>query len=100
MSRARPTLQEMAPSAAPVVTVPREYTFASGDLTKVDSIGRGANHPVAHISGFGANPGQTIIDWSSAARLGIAVCISSGMSRASQLKQPQGQWGRHAKFHD
>lgn len=63
----QPAIQELAPGTGPVLIVAPEYAFGSGDWLEVDAIVRAAQRPVVFLAGFGATPGQTILDWHAAA---------------------------------
>ncbi|MBR1325703.1 ABC-three component system protein [Bradyrhizobium ottawaense] len=58
-----PALSEMAPGAAPVLIVAPEFAFGSGDWSAVDEAIRQSNRPIVLIAGFGATPGQKILEW-------------------------------------
>lgn len=58
-----PALQHMLPGAEPVVIVAPEYAFGSGDWSAVDAIVRAVSRPIVLLAGFGATPGQVILDW-------------------------------------
>ncbi|MET4791643.1 hypothetical protein ABIF64_003821 [Bradyrhizobium japonicum] len=58
-----PALSEMAPGGGPVLIVAPEFAFGSDDWSAVDEAIRQSNRPIILIAGFGATPGQKILDW-------------------------------------
>lgn len=69
----RSAIAEMLPGAGPVLVVAPEYAFGSSDWKAVDDIVRAANRPVVLIAGFGATPGQVVLDWQIGAVAGGTV---------------------------
>jgi hypothetical protein len=60
-----PALQQMAPGADPIVIVAPEFAFGSGDWDAIDEFVRRTARPIVLFAGFGATPGQTLLDWST-----------------------------------
>lgn len=61
-----PALAEMAPGPEPILVVTPEFAFGSDDWGAIDSAVRHSTRPIILIAGFGATPGQVLLDWHNA----------------------------------
>lgn len=69
-AHAQPALPQLVPGGGPVLVVAPEYAFGSSDWPAIDALVRGAARPIVLLAGFGATPGQTVLDWQAAVEAG------------------------------
>lgn len=58
-------LSEMAPGPQPVLVLAPEFAFGSVDWTAIDAAVRESPRAIVLVAGFGATPGQVLLDWRS-----------------------------------
>lgn len=92
-----PALSEMVPGAGAVLVVTPEFAFGSGDWAAVDAAVRQSPRPLVVLAGFGATPGQALLDWQAVVAEGGATVRHFAWNQAAQggisaVRRVNGGW--------